>query len=70
MCMQFEFEELLLAWMSTVLEHSSFSLYCASRVIFVLEQNSFLETACKPSAIINEYKFIDNTKHIMQPAHE
>jgi hypothetical protein len=44
-----EFEELLLAWMRTVLEHSGFTLVPR---FLALEKYFRLEIACKPSAVI------------------
>ncbi len=62
-----EFDELLLAWMHTVLEHGSLSLGLR---ILVLEHNLGLVIVCPPSAIFNEQKFIDNTNIMkMQAAH-
>jgi hypothetical protein len=53
-CLQFsrteQFEELLLAWMRTVLKHSSFSLRLR---ILVLEQKNGLEIACRKFAAQN-----------------
>jgi hypothetical protein len=44
-----QFEELLLAWMRTVLKQSSLSLRLR---ILVLEQNSGLEIACPQNAVV------------------
>jgi hypothetical protein len=45
-----EFEELLLAWVRTVLEHSGFALVPR---FLALEKYFSLEIACKPSAVFN-----------------
>ena len=44
-----KFEELLLAWMRTVLEHGSLSLRLG---ILVLEQNFRLEITCSQNAVV------------------
>jgi hypothetical protein len=62
-----EFEELLLAWMHTILEHGSLSLILQ---ILVPDQNFGLVIVCLPNAVFNEQKFIINTNIMkMQAAH-